>query len=338
MKLRLVSILMIIILIFSGCSTNTINAKTDEEKIKMTSDALVELLGFKNASEMFSDDKYLAGTSIYDWTAMALKQLKVEANYDDYVSRLEQYVNKCYSEKGYLDRSKATEWHRLIIVLTTLGYDPLSFGVNKNGEKINLLSDGVYNYINDDISKQGINGIGYALIAINSGKYKAPEDAKYSEEILIDNLTDYQNEDGGFGLSKGVDSEADITANAILALSWYKDEPKVKETIDKAINYLSSCQMEDGNFLYYGVSTCESLCQVINALSACGIDSSGDERFIKNGISLVDALDEFRMKDGSYIHQKGDKKPNDVATEQALLALISLKKCSDGNLSVYNIK
>ena len=51
--------------------------------------------------------------------------------------------------------------------------------------------------------------------------------------------------------------------------------------------WLSSQQLEDGNYSSYGVPNTESTAQVILALSSLGIDGFTDERFIKNENTLT---------------------------------------------------
>ena len=41
--------------------------------------------------------------------------------------------------------------------------------------------------------------------------------------------------------------------------------------------------------------------------------------------------------DGSFRHKLTDQKPNQMATEQALCALASLKRISDGKTSLYDM-
>ena len=69
---------------------------------------------------------------------------------------------------------------------------------------------------------------------------------------------------------------------------------------------------------------------MIIALCSLGIDPKTDERFIKNGNSVFDALMSFRLSDGSFAHGIDEKEGNNIATEQAMLALCSMIKMRDG--------
>ncbi len=93
-------------------------------------------------------------------------------------------------------------------------------------------------------------------------------------------------------------------------------------------------QKEDASFVSYGVSNAESCCQVIIALTALGIDPETDARFVKNGKTVLDALQAFRLPDGSFAHVTGGKR-NNFACQQALLAYVALERFAEGKGGLY---
>ena len=84
-----------------------------------------------------------------------------------------------------------------------------------------------------------------------------------------------------------------------------------------------------------GGKTSESASQVIIALCANGIDPRTDERFIKHGTSVFNALFEFRQKDKTFSHTPDDGKGDALATDQAMMALMALLNFGDGKSGAF---
>lgn len=285
---------------------------------------------FDVAGNLLSDsENFPAGTSVCDWTAMAFAMLDIDEDYDAYLSALQAYVTEHYETDGYLHRSKATEWHRIALTVMALGGTPESFGTDANGNSVNLIADGTYNFGGEDIGAQGNNAYIYALITLDAGNFTVPNSARYSREYLINALLKNQEEDGGFGIMKGK-SDVDITAMAIQALAPYSGQSEVYTAIDKALSMLSAAQNDDGSFTNWDNVSSESCSQVIIALCSLGLDPKTDERFVKNGNSVFDALMSFHLSDGSFSHNLDSKESDAIATEQAILALCSMIKARDG--------
>ncbi len=285
---------------------------------------------FDGKSNLLSDsENFPAGTSVCDWTAMAFAMLGIDEDYDAYLSALQSYVTEHYEADGYLHRSKATEWHRIALTVMALGGDPESFGSDANGNSVNLIADGTYNFGGEDIGAQGNNAYIYALITLDAGNFTVPNSARYSREYLINALLENQEEDGGFGITKGK-SDIDITAMALQALAPYSGQSEVYSAIDKALSMLSEAQNDDGSFTNWDNVSSESCSQVIIALCSLGLDPKTDERFVKNGNSVFDALMNFRLSDGGFSHNLDSKESDAIATEQAILALCSMIKARDG--------
>lgn len=222
---------------------------------------------------------------------------------------------------------KITEVERLMIVLSSLGVDCTNVaGYN--------LAESIYNA--EDITIQGNNGVIFALIALDTKDYKVPDDVKWTREKMKNILLEAQNSDGGFPLMEKEASDIDITAMAIQALAPYKNEQKVKECIDKAIDFLSLKQQANGHYVAYGTENSESLSQVIIALTSLGIDPTTDTRFIKEEKTLIDALTDYRLEDGHFSHKKSGE-ADSIATEQALMALISYDRLKNEKASLYHL-
>lgn len=233
-----------------------------------------------------------------------------------------QLIEKVTMQKG--DYRKVTDLERMIIALGAAGYD----AQNVNG--INLVEK-LYN--RDSVTSQGANGVIFALIALDSKQYDVPTDSKWTREKLIKTLFTYQNEDGGFALAIGDESNVDLTAMALSALAQYQS--KQKASIEKAINYLAKVQDVKGEYSYAGITSSESTAQVIIALSELGIDVAKDSRFIKGDKNLIDVLMNYYVDEKGFKHVL-DESVNQMATEQALLALLSYERYLANEAGIYS--
>ena len=94
--------------------------------------------------------------------------------------------------------------------------------------------------------------------------------------------------------------DVDITAMVLQSLApYYSSDAKVKVAVDKALDYLSNIQEEDGAFSsIYGDVSLESTAQVIVALTSLGINPMTDTRFIKNDNTLINVLHRYRVGNG----------------------------------------
>ena len=331
--MKIIAFILAFLMLFSGC-----NAEKPEETVLdiavNTAIGQKNLFGVKeNKNLLTGNEGFSAGTAVCDWTAIFYKEFGIEDDFEGYLAELEQKVTEEYAADGGLDSTKATEWHRTILVVTALGGDATAFGTHPDGTKINLVADGIYNYINEDLANQGINGFIYALLALDCGGYEIPEGAKYTRETMVSSLIAEQHEDGSFGF--GDRSDIDMTGMALHALAPYSDDPEIKKVIDAGFEFLSSSQNGDGTFDGMGGKTSESASQVIIALCANGIDPRTDERFIKHGTSVYTALFEFRQKDKTFSHTPDDGKGDAIATDQAMMAMMALINFENGKSGAF---
>lgn len=290
-----------------------------------------------------------------DWYTLYMYRAGYESDYAAYGSALEDAVSQKYQENGGLDRVRASEWHRTGLAATACGGDALAFGTNAAGETINLVADGVYDRgKTEDLGAQGINGLTWGLLLLDSRGYSVPAGAADTRETILTRILSAQSAERGFSLS-GEGVSADLTAMTLQALAPYQNsthvftvtdkatgttvERTVSETIELALGALSACQMENGGFGDDGESS-ESAAQVIIALCALGIDPATDARFVKRGGSVLDALLRFAKPDGGFAHtlEKGADGSNAMAGEQALGALTAYMRFKDGLHSLYDLR
>lgn len=250
---------------------------------------------------------------------------------DGYYENVVEYVNTKINDKEQLHRAKSTDNSRVILALTAAGYDV----TNVDGHNLLMgLTDLTY------VKKQGINGPIWALIALDCYKYKIPENPDASDQVTREKLIAYilekQLEDGGWALT-GMKADPDMTGMAVQSLApYYNVNDDVKSAVDKAIVCMSDLQYENGGYGSIDGTCSESCAQIIVALTALGINPETDERFIKNGVSVLDAMCIFAVEGGGFEHTPGGEL-NGMATEQGQYALASYFRFIEGKTSLYDM-
>ncbi len=245
-------------------------------------------------------------------------------------SYYDSVVKAVQSAKGQLSDKKSTEYARAILALTAIGKDPTDVG---GYDLLAGLAD------MDDVTYQGINGAIFALLALDSGKYDVPATAEGGTQVTRDGLVAYilaqQLSDGGWALS-GTSADPDVTAMALQALAPYRTgDETVDAAVDKGVQLLSDMQLSDGGYSSWGTLNSESCAQVLIALAALGIDPVSDSRFVKNGLTVLDALLAYAVS-GGFRHTV-DGEADAIATEQALCALTAYARLLDGKTALYDM-
>ena len=242
-----------------------------------------------------------------------------------YYDNVVEYVKAKADANERLHRAKVTDNARVILALTAIGKDVTNVGGH------NLLK-GLDNMAY--VQKQGINGPIFTLIALDSHNYPTMGDV--TREKLIQVILDAQLPDGGWNLS-AENADPDMTAMAIQALApYYKTNETVKAAVDKALEALSALQRNDGGFGSWGTVNSESCAQVIVALTALGIDPTTDSRFIKNGLTVLDALAGFYVNGGGFRHTAGGDLDG-MATEQGYYALAAYYRFVNAQTRLYDM-
>lgn len=238
--------------------------------------------------------------------------------YERYYKTVEEYVK---ARGGVLHEKKYTEYSRVIIALTAIGKNPADIAG--------------YNLITplEDYEKtilQGINGPVWALIALDCGDYGTQE----IREKYISRILECELSGGGWALSASeTTADADITAMVLTALSNYTDRQDAVEAVERGIAKLSALQNENGGYTNYNSENSESNAQVLVALSSLGI-SYTDERFVKNGNTLLDNMLTFYTEGQGFSHTDGS---NLMATEQCLYALAAVRRLEAGQSKMFDM-
>ena len=242
-----------------------------------------------------------------------------------YYDNVVEYVKAKADANERLHPAKVTDNARVILALTSIGKDVTNVGGHNLLKGLDSM---------DYIQTQGINGPIFTLIALDSHNYPTMGDV--TREKLIQVILDAQLSNGGWNLS-GNDADPDMTAMAIQSLApYYKENEAVKAAVDKALDVLSELQLATGGFGSWGTENSESCVQVIVALTALGIDPAKDSRFIKNGLTILDALASYYVDDGGFRHiASGDR--DGMATEQGYYALAAYYRFVNAQTRLYDM-
>jgi len=312
MKNKFIKFLSLLLVILIFCSAFVV--KGEENTLSEVQKLYNEILNYKLKESDVSDVQSLIDTefsqnagSYAEWYILALSQNGEKYDFGNYEKALLKYVDENTISSATTQQKYALS---LISVGSTDGY--------------------IHKVLNNTVGKLGIMSYAYGLHLINNGYFIEGHTA----ESIVDKMLSLSCPDGGWSL-KGDYCDVDVTAMVIQSLApYYNQNTDIKNAIDNALNLLSEKQHENGGFLSYGTVNAESASQVIIALSAVGIDFSKDQRFIKNGYNILDALTAFRLPDGGFSHSAGGEY-NENAIGQIFHALTSYMRFHENKGSVY---
>lgn len=271
----------------------------------------VSMSELQNAIDRVSE--YVLSNQVGEWEAIALKQAgkKIPANY------LENATNIIKEKNGTF--RNITDYERYTLGILAAGGDPTNIG------GYNLVSS-IYN---GDVTKQGLNGVAYALIALDSADFQISESATWTREKLVNYLVERQNQDNGWAWDGSVNSDPDTTAMVLTALAPYKNQDGVKEKVNAAVKYLSD------SYLNGKINNSSTAAQIIIALSALAIDANSPA-FINEESSLINYLFTFQNSDGGFDWQGGET--SDVfTTSQGIQGLVAYQLFLNGKGSLYQL-
>ena len=181
----------------------------------------------------------------------------------------------------------------------------------------------------NDIGGLGLMSLVFGLHLLNNGCTSR----LYTTDSLIGAILSAQLTDGGWAVIGSI-GDTDVTAMTVQALApYYGSRADVTAAVDSALSLLSTLQLESGGFRSMGKENCESAAQVLTALSILGIEQNTDPRFIKNGVTVLDAMLRYRNSDGSFAHTESGF--NENATMQAFYAMRAYLRMRRGQSSLY---
>ncbi|MCI5604124.1 MAG: hypothetical protein MR413_00500 [Clostridia bacterium] len=287
-----------------------------------------ELVSTLNSAVSWKEENaspyYNPGSESGDLYITALKQMGMKYDYTRYSDSM-QYIMGAYGEG-----ISAAAYSRGILALQACGIDARSFN-NRD-----YVAEGTYHKGNIT----GVENWSWALIALDSGRYEVPEWAYDTREDMVKYIMANQNEDGSFG------SGAASTALAIIALEDYTYDDKIYtyvsdvtgedrsttaiEASTLGLEYLSQEQSDWGD--YYDL---KSTALTLIALDYMDIDAEKDERFIKDGKTVIDGLMEYREGDGGFSNELNGS--DSTATTYAICALTSHLRHIQGKGNLFDM-
>ena len=318
---RIISVLVTAVMIFTAAFQCSFAAQvTAEEAYSSTGKTIYE-----------NTVQNIAKESAYgsEWHILGLARSQYAGCDEIFEKYYEDVVKVLKENSGVLSKKKYTEYSRVIVAVKAIGRNPKNTGGYDVTAK--LLEK-------ENVAIQGLNGPIWALIALNTDGYAdSSAEFKKTAKEYISYILDAEKDGGGWSLnSSETNADVDITGMALTALApYYKEDSRVKEAADRALAWLSEVQKDDGAYASWGTVNSESCAQVTVALTSLGIDPNKDERFIKNGKSVIDGLLGF-YTDGGFKHVSTGKL-NAMATEQGYYALTAYFRFTGGKTSLYDM-
>ena len=304
---KLLSLVMIIALLLSGCSAEKIGTDYDFSSVMEET--------IKNIIETASNPGH---TSINgEWSVMVAARYGAEVPEGWFDTYYENLCDTLIEKNGELTSSKHSNYSRAVLTLTVIGKDPTDVaGYN--------LFESYKDF--DFVTHQGLPGAIFALIALESGGYY-PEGVE--REKFIGYILEQEYEGGGWAL-QGEEPDVDITAQVIQAFAAYygKDE-KITAAVDRAVAVLSDVQKPDGGFFGWDSENSQTTAQVGIALSSIGIDIRTDERFVKGENWIGSYIMKYYLGEGKFCHTLG-MAYDPMATDQCMQMLVAMELFENG--------
>lgn len=314
---RVIAILLTITLIFgvvfctTGCNDNSNNNKVADIRTQ--------------ALQTVANSITEATFGVDDWSIFALLVADYDAQdlYDAYYNSLVESIKS----EDLANTQEYTNFSKAVILLSAMG---------KNAQDVDGYDLLQKLYDVENVATQGVNGIAYALIALDMYGSQSEVKQEYVQKLLAT-----QNADGGFTYAEGCESNADMTAIVLKALAPHQDNSDVKVAIDNAITALINMQDDNGDFYNvkegdWSVANCCSTSEVIIALCTLGINPDTDNRFVAENGSAIDALLKYYNSDNhTFNYMIGDDEPSAYALISAIQAIEAYNKLCNNQSTIY---
>ena len=313
---RTISIALTLIVLLQAC---VFVMPASAMELSLTEKTISDIISWQNETLGSVSDR--AGENVCDWFIFSLGR----SGYGDkdFAEAVEHY----FTENR--DSLSATDIERLTLACAANGGD-----VSSNG----MLESALEGF-EGDISEKLINQLIFTLHVLDCGSYSVPEGSGVTRTALIDEILSRQLDSGALYMMNKKTQETDITAMAAAALAPYiNGDPQVRTSVEHMISYLSTQQNDDGTVSNWGAPSCETTAQTLIALCTLGIDPEADERFIKNGNTLLDGLMSYKQNDGGFLHNSDSTGSDAYATSQAFYSLVSYVRYKNGLRVLFDMR
>lgn len=302
-----ISFLCVVMTLFLSLGCVPMEAQCSEHTAEEVADLIGGIVDYKLSQ--------CGAGSIEEWLGGSIAE-GAGTTSDWYALALSQYG---YSDLSAYERS-LTEYLLGNNVLSATSREKYALGLAAAGSRNSYVTD----ILDSSIGEQGMMSWIYGLHVLNNG-YTC---TKFTSDSVVDTILSLQHPDGGWALF-GEYGDIDVTAMTVQALAPHTGRDDVSGAVDRALDFLSAKQKDNGGYESFGTPNPESTSQVLTAVSALGIDCRYDDRFIKDGHDLIDGIAEYRLPDGSFCHTH-DGGTNETATVQAFYSFIAFERMTEG--------
>ncbi len=317
---NLVCLCMVLLLVFA--STNVVFAANSlpEQEVTHSIDRAVEYLhSIQNEDGGFpSRAGRPSSRGVTCWVIMALKAAGEDVTCSAWQPSGLNPVDFLNNYEKLLDET--TDYARMLLTLTAAGQGLVYQDINL-AEKIVPFQQSSGQFAQPAKGEEGwVNSHMWSILALSSVGYDIPNKEKAREWML-----NHQNEDGGFGWIEGTASDSDDTGVALQTLVLLGEDPANSIAIKNALDYLKTCQEEDGGFncgddWMAADTNSASTSWGLQGLIASGEDITG-EKWTINGNNPVSYLLSLQNNDGSFNWKKDVISSPVTMTAYAILAL-----------------
>lgn len=251
--------------------------------------------------------------------------------YDDWFKSVQTGLQKMKAEGITPQDVKMTEWDKLVLAITAIGYDPRDIEAYN---LIDIISN--QNYLSSSYQNFSTQ---YALLALDSYNYKIPDNGnridkqalihKWAENVLRD-----KDDDDPIEVGNNVGDMWLMAFQPIAAYYGVKGYDDVKQAMDYAFNRCSNSQTYKGSF--YGGYNDDYNNPWTNAQVYMTIGMAKgkvfDSKYIKNGNTMIDAaLEKFDIKNGTTQYDSTIYEPAQICR-----GIDSLVRSYEGRNSIFD--
>lgn len=257
-----------------------------------------------------------------------------EGYYDEWFKNVQDGLKKMKAAGITMEDVKKTEWEKLVLAITAIGYDPRDIEAY---DLIDIIS-------NNDYKSHQFFAMQYANFALNSYNYAIPKDGNRIdlEAGIHDWAKDALGTTAADGSTVAINTVPDMAVmqNQPIA-AYYNSNAKegdkyydVKVAMEHVLDNFSNAQTYRGSFYGgYGdqYNNAWTNAQVYITLGMAHVDIF-DKKYIKNGKSILDgALEFYDVEKGTTIFEKNNYEPPQMGR-----GLESLIRAYEGRNNIFD--